>query len=137
MIITHWSLMYYCKEFITFLMADSMTTRTETVRCMSAIHVVTVEPSLTTQYSLRYDKLKELGLLPPSSPLEMPRMGGHGGTNAHSTHTKGKWLKITRKGLLISAMSRVGKPKCGEDLHSHLPRPYQLYLFIFFLCLLY
>ncbi len=25
------------------------------------------------------------------------------------SQTKGKWLKITRKGLLVSAISRVGK----------------------------
>ena len=36
-----------------------------------------------------------------------PKAGGGGG----SILTKGKWLKITRKGLLVTAMSRIGKEK--------------------------
>ena len=39
----------------------------------------------------------------PGSPVEKTKSKGS------STQTKGKWLKITRKGLLITAMSRVGK----------------------------
>ena len=38
----------------------------------------------------------------PGSPIEKP---------ASKSQTKGKWLKLTRKGLLVSAISRVGKKK--------------------------
>jgi len=36
----------------------------------------------------------------PGSPIEKPRS---------KSQTKGKWLKLTRKGLLVSALGRVGK----------------------------
>lgn len=42
----------------------------------------------------------------PEPPRQAgPKAGGGGG----SILTKGKWLKITRKGLLVTAMSRIGK----------------------------
>ena len=41
----------------------------------------------------------------PPRPAGGPKAGGGGG----SILTKGKWLKITRKGLLVTAMSRIGK----------------------------
>ena len=36
----------------------------------------------------------------PNSPVTKP---------PPKTQTKGKWLKLTRKGLLVNAISRVGK----------------------------
>ena len=42
---------------------------------------------------------------------------------AATTHTKGKWLKITRKGLLITAMSRVGKQQKKTDIHKQTKNP--------------
>jgi hypothetical protein len=41
-------------------------------------------------------------LAAPGSPLEKPKAKA-----ATSLLTKGKWLKITRKGLLITAMTRT------------------------------
>ena len=46
----------------------------------------------------------------PGSPVIKPQ--------ARKSQTKGKWLKITRKGLLVSAISRMGKIK--KKLH-HKP----------------
>ena len=44
----------------------------------------------------------------PEPPRQAgPKAGGGGG----SILTKGKWLKITRKGLLVTAMSRIGKDR--------------------------
>ena len=46
----------------------------------------------------------------PEPPRQAgPKAGGGGGGG--SILTKGKWLKITRKGLLVTAMSRIGKEK--------------------------
>ena len=42
---------------------------------------------------------------PPRQTTTGSKAGGGGG----SILTKGKWLKITRKGLLVTAMSRIGK----------------------------
>ena len=33
--------------------------------------------------------------------------------------TKGKWLKITRKGLLVSAIGRVGKQESNYSFYNH------------------
>ena len=38
----------------------------------------------------------------PGTPVVKPQ---------RKSQTKGKWLKITRKGLLVSAISRMGKIK--------------------------
>ena len=48
----------------------------------------------------------------PGTP-EPPRQAGPkaGGGGGGSILTKGKWLKITRKGLLVTAMSRIGKDR--------------------------
>ena len=38
---------------------------------------------------------------------------------ATSSKTKGKWLKITRKGLLVSAIGRVGKQESNYSFYNH------------------
>ena len=45
----------------------------------------------------------------PGSPQPKPQP---------KSQTKGKWLKITRKGLLVSAISRMGKTWSWSSLHS-------------------
>ena len=46
----------------------------------------------------------------PGTP-EPPHQAGPKAGGGGSILTKGKWLKITRKGLLVTAMSRIGKEK--------------------------
>ena len=46
----------------------------------------------------------------PEPPRPAAKPGGGG-----SILTKGKWLKITRKGLLVTAMSRIGKEQSRAE----------------------
>ena len=66
---------------------------------------------------------------PPRQTTTGSKAGGGGG----SILTKGKWLKITRKGLLVTAMTRIGKeeegrgrgvrPKDHQSMHEHFFNP--------------
>ena len=47
----------------------------------------------------------------PGTPEPPRQTTGSKAGGGGSILTKGKWLKITRKGLLVTAMSRIGKEK--------------------------
>ena len=68
----------------------------------------------------------------PGTP-EPPRQTTGSKAGGGSILTKGKWLKITRKGLLVTAMTRIGKEeKAGaaadwlkdpQSMHEHFFNP--------------